>query len=141
MSAAVDPYRDSENLRWELLGDCVFEDAKMLFEVFGAVRAHFPEIDDQAVAQLTEKLLRDLLSHDLVYFYRDSGGTECLLDAVETDAVLKSSDWRGLPASGEAVTTWVAATEAGVAAAHDPPDHIRELWQWPPRPWKPANGP
>ena len=139
MSAARDPYRDTENLRWELLGNCVFEDAQMLFEFRDAVRAHFPELDASACAQLTTQLVRDLLASDLVYLHRrDLDGSERVLTRSDIDAVFASHAWTRAPGSGELVEVWIAATAAGEAAANDPPDHIRELWQWPPPPWRPA---
>lgn len=116
MSAVDDPYRDTQNLQWELLGNCVFEDAQMLFEARDAVRAHFPEMDDRASAQLTTQLVRDLLSGDLVYLRRcDSVGGERGLTLAEADAVLTSDAW---------------------TCSTPPETSLRSGWQRPAREWR-----
>jgi hypothetical protein len=74
-----------------------------------------------------------------VYLHRrDSGGGERVLTRADADAVLTSHVWTCSTPSGDLVEVWMAAIGAGVAAANNPPDHIRELWQWPPPPWGPA---
>jgi hypothetical protein len=132
-----DPYRDPKHFRWEILGNCV--EGARFWDVVHEVARHFPDLTGAERTRFAQETVRALLSADHVYLCRlgRHEGDERRLSTDEVEDVLNATDWPILRSGRDGSDVEVTATDAGRRAFADPPDDIRALWNWPPRPWAP----
>ena len=130
-----------EQFKQEVFWTVVIEDYNALWEPLwwlrgdGAIEGQ-SELERQVFA---ERALRELYGEGLIYFFRIPPGgkidpsslDETLrLPSDEMEAALRADWWRGPGEFDEGSSDiWFAPTEAGEAAASDPPDRIRKLFR------------
>jgi hypothetical protein len=99
------------------------------------IRAQPPETEPERQA-FAERALREFYAEGLIYFFRIPPGAKIepsskdeglRLASDEVESALRGDWWRGREQLGEgALDIWFGPTEAGEAAAVNPPDYVRK---------------
>jgi hypothetical protein len=136
--ATVDPF---QRFKWDVLHDAVFEDWQGLWEPVWWLRGG-GAIEGQSEAErqeFAERALRELHDEGLIFFFRVPAGADinasaegehARLNPEELYSMIAENWWRGtggLPDSHPNI--WWGPTPAGEAAANDPPQQIRAVWE------------